>query len=100
GPLLPSRFSPLQASGAGYQRYLTGLAPELAGALAGLIGAEAQALVGGVAVGAPMQTNDDLDWWEHKIEAEIETDTSLPPTERETIIRARRGQGLFKDRVL
>ena len=54
----------------------------------------------GVEVGAPMQTNDDLDLWEHRLEAQVETDTSLEPTERETIIRARRGQGLFKDRVM
>src|ERR1035437_7525549 len=62
-------------------------------ALAGLVGAEAQSLIGGMAVDAPMQTNDDLDWWEHRLEAAVETDTSLPPTERETIIRARRGPG-------
>src|ERR1035437_8961368 len=69
-------------------------------ALAGLVGAEAQSLIGGMAVDAPMQTNDDLDWWEHRLEAAVETDTSLPPTERETISRARRGQGLFKERVM
>jgi hypothetical protein len=65
-----------------------------------MIGAEAQSLIGGVEVGAPMLTNDDLDFWEHRLEAAVETDTSLPPTERETIIRARRGQGLFKERVM
>jgi hypothetical protein len=99
--LLPSRYSPLQANGNGVQSiYLTELAPAFAGALAGLIGAEAQSLIGGVAVGAPMQTDDDLDYWEHRLEAAVESDTSLPPTERETIIRARRGQGLFKERVM
>src|SRR5450756_2724403 len=34
------------------------------------------------------------------MEAAVETDLSLPPTERETIILARRGQGLFKERVM
>jgi hypothetical protein len=82
-------------------RYLTELPPPFAEVLFGLIGAEAGFFIGGVAVGAaPMQTNDDLDWWEHQMEAAVETDTSLPPTERETIIRARPGQGLFKDRVM
>jgi hypothetical protein len=100
GPLLPPQFSPLRATGAGYQRYLTRLAPELAGVLAGLIGAEAQSLIGGLVVGALMQTNDDLDYWEHRLEAAVETDTSLPPPDREAIIRARRGQGLFKQRVM
>jgi putative restriction endonuclease len=100
-PLLPARYGPLQANGHGKQGvYLTELTPAFARTLAGLIGAEAQVLMGGVAVGAPMQTNDDLDYWEHRLEAVIETDTSLPPTDREAIIRARRGQGLFKQRVM
>ena len=100
-PLFPPRYGPLQANGDGKQGvYLTELPPPFAEVLAGLIGAEAQSLIGGVVVGAPMQTNDDLDWWEHRMEAAVDTDTSIPPTERETIIRARRGQGLFKDRVM
>jgi putative restriction endonuclease len=99
--LAPARYGPLQANGDGKQGvYLTELTLAFAETVAGLIGAEAQPFMGGVAVGAPMQTNDDLDWWEHRIEAEVETDTSIPRTERETIIRARRGQGLFKDRVM
>jgi hypothetical protein len=100
-PLLPERYAPLQQSGNGIQSiYLTELPPPLAETLAGLIGAEAQALIGSISVGAPMQTNDDLDWWEHRIEDRIGTDTSIPPTDREAIIRARRGQGLFKQRVM
>jgi hypothetical protein len=100
-PLLPPRYAPLQPNGNGIQSvYLTELPPSLAEALAGLVGAEAQALIGGVAVGPPMQTNDDLDVWEHRIEAVIETSTAIPATEREDIIRARRGQGVFKQRVM
>jgi putative restriction endonuclease len=100
-PLAPARYGPLQANGDGKQGiYLTELTTAFAETLAGMIGAEAQSLIGGVEVGAPMQTNDDLDFWEHRLEAAVETDTSLPPTERETIIRARRGQGLFKERVM
>ena len=100
GPLLPTQFSPLSATGVGYQRYLTRVTPELASVLATLIGAEAQALIGGVVVGEPMSIKDDLDVWEQRLEAVVQTDDSLEPTERETIIRARRGQGLFKDRVM
>ena len=100
-PLAPARYGPLQGNGDGKQGiYLTELTTAFAETLAGMIGAEAQSVIGGVAVGAPMQTNDDLDFWEHRLEAAVETDTSLPPTERETIIRARRGQGLFKERVM
>jgi hypothetical protein len=99
-PLLPPRYAPLQANGNGIQSvYLTELPPPLAETLAGLIGTEAQTLIGSVSVGAPMQTNDDLDMWEHRIEGGVEADLSIPPTERIDIVRARRGQGLFKDRV-
>jgi hypothetical protein len=44
--------------------YRTELPPPFAETLAGLIGAEAQTLIGSVSVGTPMQTNDDLDYWE------------------------------------
>jgi hypothetical protein len=100
-PLFPARYGPLQANGDGKQGvYLTELTPAFAEALAGLIGAEAQSLIGSISVGVPMQTNDDLDWWEHRIETGIESDTSIPATDREAIIRARRGQGIFKQRVM
>jgi putative restriction endonuclease len=102
-PLLPARYAPLQANGNGIQSiYLTDLSPSFAEVLAGIIGAEARSIIAGVSVGAvaPMQTNDDLDYWEHKIEAGIDADTSIPETDREAIIRARRGQGLFKQRVM
>jgi len=100
-PVLPPRYAPLQANGNGIRSvYLTELPAPFAEILAGLIGEETQSRIGGVVVGAPMQANDDLDWWEHRIEGEIESNTSIPPTDREAIIRARRGQGLFKQRVM
>jgi len=80
--------------------YLTELAPSFAEVLAGLIGVEAQSLIRDVAVPATLQTSDDLDYWEHKIETGIESDVSIPLTDREAIIRARRGQGIFKQRVM
>lgn len=99
--LLPAKYAPLQANGNGIQSiYLTELPTPFAETLAGLIGGEARSLISSVSVGAPMQTNDDLDYWEHKIEVGIEGDTAIAPTDREAIIRARRGQGLFKQRVM
>ena len=44
--------------------------------------------------------NADLELWEHHIESEVDRDISVPPTDREAIITARRGQGLFKQRVM
>src|SRR6185503_5041613 len=38
--------------------------------------------------------------WEHHIENEVDHNTAIPATEREAIITARRGQGLFKQRVM
>ena len=100
-PVLPSRYAPLQPNGNGIQSvYLTELPPPFAEVLAGLIGAEAKSLIGSISFGAPLQTNDDLDWWEHRIETGIESDSSIPPTDREAIIRAGRGQRLFKQRVM
>lgn len=100
-PVLPARYAPLQPNGNGIQSvYLTELPLPFAEVLAALIGAEAQSLLGSISVGALMQTNDDLDLWEHRMETAIETDTAIPPTDRESIIRARRGQGIFKQRVM
>jgi hypothetical protein len=60
-PLLPERYAPLQPNGNGIQSvYLTRLPEEFAETRAGLIGAEAQNLIGSVSLGAPMQANDDL----------------------------------------
>lgn len=103
---LPSRYSPLQDSGNGIQSvYLTEVPTPLAEVLIGLIGREA-ALMNDRAARSPLQTpmqqveNADLEMWEHHIESEIESDGHLLETEREALIVARRGQGLFKQRVM
>ena len=55
----------------------------------------------GVAVQAGrIATGDDLDYWEHKLEQRVTADASIQETDKEAIIRARRGQGLFKQRVM
>ena len=103
--LLPSRCSPLQESGNGIQSiYLTELPPDLATVLMGLIGKEASMLSARsveTLLERPMQIeNADLEIWEHHIEINIESDSQIPDTEREALIVARRGQGLFKERVM
>jgi putative restriction endonuclease len=104
--VLPDRYSPLQPNGNGIQSiYLTELSVDFAAVLAGLIGEEARSLVAnaetivGVDRGRII-TGDDLDVWERRLEEQVETDASVPETDREAIIRARRGQGLFKQRVM
>jgi putative restriction endonuclease len=103
--LLPSRYSPLQESGNGIQSiYLTELPPDLANVLMGLIGKEASMLSARSAeslIREPMQVeNADLEIWERHIEANIEADTRMTDTDREALIVARRGQGIFKQRVM
>jgi hypothetical protein len=43
---------------------------------------------------------DELDVWERRLEEQVEADASVQETEREAIVRARSGQGLFKQRVM
>lgn len=103
--VLPDRYSPLQLNGNGNQgMYLTEISQDFAEVLAGLIGAEAHILIAGSEVNdAPakekMVVSDDLDVWERRIEEQLASDSSVQETDREAIIRARRGQGLFKVRV-
>jgi putative restriction endonuclease len=97
-PLLPARYAPLQPNGNGLQSvYLTELPDALAEMLLGLIGDEAELLREAAAAAKPVAA-DDLEFWERKLEQELAGDPSIG-TERDAIIRARKGQGLFKDRV-
>ena len=98
-PLLPDRYSPLQANGNGIQSvYLTELPPVLAEVLTGLIGKEIEPLALAASRVKPVAA-DDLDSWERRIEQKLENDSTIQEAERSAIIRARNGQGLFKERV-
>ena len=104
--VLPDRYSPLQANGNGIQSiYLTELSLNFTEVLSGLIGNEVRPLVESSADVVSLQneklvTGDDLDVWERRLEEQVETDVSVNETDREAIVRARRGQGLFKQRVM
>lgn len=98
-PLLPTRYSPLQPNGNGMQSvYLTELAVPLAEALFGLIGPEIAPIAHAASQAVPISA-DDLESWEQKLEHSVATDATIPETDRLAIIRARKGQGLFKERV-
>ena len=99
GPYLPEKYSPLQPNGNGLQSvYLTELPKPLAEVLMGLIGQEVAVLSLTAQTVKPVPA-DDLDYWEHKLELDIVGDSSVRETERLAIVRARVGQGLFKERV-
>ncbi len=101
-PLLPGKYSPLTHDGNGMQSiYLTEIPAQMAETMCGLIGSECQVFVAAIpVVASPVQKNDDLDYWEHRLEQDVVDDESIPETDRQAIIRARRGQGLFKQRVM
>ncbi len=104
-PLLPERYSPLQAQGHGNQGiYLTELTPPLMNALAELIGQELKALIRGeVAAEQPVDYHRKqavgLVEWEEYLKQKLLGDTKLQETEKQALVMARRGQGRFKENV-
>jgi putative restriction endonuclease len=98
-PLLPTKYSPLQPSGNGLQSvYLTEVPAPLAEVLIGLIGHEAEPIIERSRAVEPV-VSDDLDVWEGHLEKQVASDAALAETERIAIIRARVGQGIFRERV-
>lgn len=94
-PFLPAKYSPLQESGDGLQSvYLAEVPPPLADALIGLIG---QAYWEAYSAIAALQTVPEAT----DFDAVPAIDATLTgPTFREQLVRARRGQGVFRANVL
>jgi len=102
GPLLPARYAPLRENGHGLQNmYLTRLPEPFALAIADLIGAEAAALARAQVVHEQPQgtPNQEIARWENHLLKEIEHSKTISETDKEAIVLARRGQGLFRRRV-
>lgn len=102
-PLLPERYSPLLPTGSGLQSvYLTRMSAPFAGALVDLIGAEARSLILGHRVAEERTVQPAIglvEWEEHEMNR-VKADADVPETTRQAIVLARRGQGLFKQRVM
>ena len=103
-PLLPERYAPLRPNGAGLQSvYLTRLPKRLAAALIDLLGAEAHALVRSYRVAEEPRAVGSavglVQWEEHELQR-VQNDVHLSETERQALVLARRGQGVFKGRVM
>jgi len=101
-PFLPERYSPLQSSGRGNQSvYITAVPPDLATTLVGLIGYEAIQLVNGTYAQEhsviDLAIPDILRWEDHVVQQITAQDIS--ETEREALVMARRGQGIYKRNV-
>lgn len=100
-PRLPTQYSPLQASGRGLQNiYLTHIPEDLMEALADLIGGELRQLMQ-MTIAADVIGNYGkavVEWEEH-LREKITSSHTLAQTEKEQVILARRGQGLFRQNV-
>jgi len=102
-PLLPKRYAPLLPNGNGLQSvYLTHLPETFAAALVDLIGVEAREIVVGhrLAEEAPLHVGIGLVMWEEHEMDQLRADPHVTDTVRQAVVQARRGQGLFKERVM
>lgn len=104
-PLLPRTHSPILESGRGNQCYLSEISEDLAQVLGGLIGRQATELLraaqGELVKNATKELPEraPIKDWEDRIEREIVQDSKLEKTEREALVTARVGQGIFKENV-
>jgi putative restriction endonuclease len=100
-PTLPAKYSPIRPDGGGNQIYLARVPPPMAKVLMDLIGPEAEALAQR-ASGLPADSSDRVPVDEAREDAlatSVLGDSRIPETERQSLVRSRMGQGLFRDRV-
>ena len=89
---LPEKYSPLQANGNGNQGvYLAPVAPVMASELSRLLNGQVEAVI----LAYPL----DDDFAADAAEKAIREDGAISVTEREQLVKARVGQGLYRSRV-
>ena len=99
-PLLPAKYSPLQQSGNGNQGvYLARIETDLAEKLLDLIGEDTKPAIS-EAKEHNGESKTDREAAEDRIEKSIKKSTIISNTEKETLVKARRGQGKFREDVL
>lgn len=92
-PTLPSKYSPLQANGNGNQVYLANVPESMARVLNKLLGDQVTKIIDEY---EPLVAQDD----EEEIEEQTLTQRSdIAETVKQQLVKARRGQGLFRSRV-
>lgn len=104
-PLLPSKYSPMKSKdGSSNLAYLFQIDKVLALALARLIDQKTVDLVNGYSIADTNDLADTIDIhieaWENKIEDDIQQSSSITTTEKETLVKARRGQGKYREQLL
>jgi hypothetical protein len=90
GPLLPEKHSPLRFDGSGNQVYLCEISEVMGQTLLGLCAAQLPEVP---AISLSQLTFDP-------VEQEVINSANLTETVKATLVQARRGQGLFRSRVL
>lgn len=103
--LLPIKKSPIrEQDGGGNQSYLFRIEKPLALALANLIDRQTVDLISANQISESTGLADSVDThieaWEDKLEDEISGSSSMQDTEKEILIKARRGQGKFRELLL
>lgn len=99
-PTLPAKYAPLSAkTGDGLQSvYLAAIPDDMAAVLVEKLAAADQELIGNAAnlVSGGEELAEAL---EAKIQARIEQDTSIDTTEREALVKARKGHGRYRQNL-
>jgi putative restriction endonuclease len=91
-PTLPSKYSPLQATGRGNQGvYLAPISEVMAAVIERLLQGQIAEVVAGVV------ELEDVDGDEEQ--RRVAQDTEIPETERRQLVKARIGQGVYRSRV-
>ncbi len=103
-PTLPARYSPIRENGQGNQGvYLAQIPREMALVIAQLSSPELLGIIQGLQLSDKAETpfpelRGIVEWEDHECE-QISSDRKMPETERQALIKARRGQGLFRQNV-
>lgn len=102
---LPVKYAPLTSKGNGLQSvYLAEISSGFAAILFAAIGSEVNAVAEAakamnVTEFAVPARDLDIEDWEQRVEVAISEDRSIADTERQALVMARRGQGLFRANV-
>lgn len=94
GLTLPEKYSPLQENGNGNQGvYLAEVPEAMAVTLTSLLRGQVQKIISATEVA------EDFELQDNEVEKALRSRGDIPETEKQQLIKARRGQGLFRSRI-
>lgn len=103
-PVLPEPYSPIKPNGYGNQHvYLAAIPRQMALVIAHLASPELVAIVNGLQMADTSVTGMPelvgIEEWEERERSKIKQDSHIGETEKRALLKARRGQGLFRQNV-